>query len=390
MANITQKLLKELNKGREIRTPIATDMFLPNVSGDHSKSRVRKTATTDLEIANKKYVDTTSTANPIYVAVAGDTMTGDLIIESNTSSGLIIRTTDTSDPSLHFVSTNSAHDFDLHLDESATNDVLTLEGHTASVDTDFQLKALTGQAARFHILSGSNEGHFKMDASGDLEILNENTDKDIVFKYTHAAEDHNITISAENNKLTHSTGTFDFDDDNLTTTGTLDSGNLDVTGTGTFSSDVTITGAGTKSLVLTETGNTVTFAASATTTTGNLGTTTNHGIVIITNNTTAATISTAQNLTLAGSLTIVDNNVAAFGSGADARISYDATDMVIDSATVGSGVIKFANATNWTANGAGTVTISNLAPSGVGTATISQWLTVKNNAGTVMYIPAWT
>jgi hypothetical protein len=44
----------------------------------------------------------------------------------------------------------------------------------------------------------------------------------------------------------------------------------------------------------------------------------------------------------------------------------------------------------WTANASGTVTISNVAPSGVGTATITKWLTITDNSGTVMYIPAWT
>ena len=84
------------------------------------------------------------------------------------------------------------------------------------------------------------------------------------------------------------------------------------------------------------------------------------------------------------------NSKVRFGAGNDASIGYDGTDMVIDTALVGSGVLKFANATNWTANGTNTVTISNVAPSGVGTATISKWLTVKDNAGTVYYIPAWT
>lgn len=52
--------------------------------------------------------------------------------------------------------------------------------------------------------------------------------------------------------------------------------------------------------------------------------------------------------------------------------------------------IKFAAAVSWTANGTNTVTISNVAPAGVGTATIGKWLTVKDNAGTTYYIPAWT
>lgn len=78
------------------------------------------------------------------------------------------------------------------------------------------------------------------------------------------------------------------------------------------------------------------------------------------------------------------------GGGSDSEIFYDGTDLVINTALVGTGVLKLANATNWTANGANTVTISNVAPAGVGTATIGKWLTVKDDAGTVYYIPAWT
>ena len=58
--------------------------------------------------------------------------------------------------------------------------------------------------------------------------------------------------------------------------------------------------------------------------------------------------------------------------------------------TVTAGTVTLGNSAHWTANGSGTVTISNVAPSGVGTATITKWLTVTDNAGTVMYVPAWT
>lgn len=43
-----------------------------------------------------------------------------------------------------------------------------------------------------------------------------------------------------------------------------------------------------------------------------------------------------------------------------------------------------------TANGSATVTISNVAPAGVGTATISKWLTVVGSDGVTYYIPMWT
>jgi len=52
--------------------------------------------------------------------------------------------------------------------------------------------------------------------------------------------------------------------------------------------------------------------------------------------------------------------------------------------------LRLVSANSWTANGTGTVTISNLAPAGVGTATIAKWLTITDNAGVVMYIPAFT
>lgn len=42
------------------------------------------------------------------------------------------------------------------------------------------------------------------------------------------------------------------------------------------------------------------------------------------------------------------------------------------------------------ANAAQNVTISNVAPAGVGTATISKWLQFTDSAGTVCYIPVWT
>ena len=54
------------------------------------------------------------------------------------------------------------------------------------------------------------------------------------------------------------------------------------------------------------------------------------------------------------------------------------------------GTITFNDGAHWTANASGNVTISNVAPSGVGPATITKWLTVTDDGGTVMYIPAWT
>ena len=62
---------------------------------------------------------------------------------------------------------------------------------------------------------------------------------------------------------------------------------------------------------------------------------------------------------------------------------------VVDGLTL-DGTLTMNVSAQWTANASGTVTISNVAPSGVGTATITKWLTITDNSGVVMYIPAWT
>lgn len=69
-------------------------------------------------------------------------------------------------------------------------------------------------------------------------------------------------------------------------------------------------------------------------------------------------------------------------SGASAPVAA----LSIDS----SQTVQFAASGSWIANGSGSVTIGNVAPSGVGTATIGKWLKVKDDVGTEYFIPAWT
>ena len=49
--------IRKQNQEFEPKSPIASGMFLPNHSGDHSAGRVLTTPTTDFQIANKKYID---------------------------------------------------------------------------------------------------------------------------------------------------------------------------------------------------------------------------------------------------------------------------------------------------------------------------------------------
>jgi len=71
----TDRLLKTLTPKVEVRTPIATDLFLPNHSGDHSAGHTG-TPVNDLDIANKKYVDdnigTPYTDADAVAAIKGD------------------------------------------------------------------------------------------------------------------------------------------------------------------------------------------------------------------------------------------------------------------------------------------------------------------------------
>ena len=80
MVSKTDRLIKSMKKqGKsfEPKTPVGSEMFLPNLSGDHSRGRVRTTPTTDLEIANKKYVDDNFLKNDAVDVGVGLTLTGD-------------------------------------------------------------------------------------------------------------------------------------------------------------------------------------------------------------------------------------------------------------------------------------------------------------------------
>ena len=95
----------------------------------------------------------------------------------------------------------------------------------------------------------------------------------------------------------------------------------------------------------------------------------------------------------------VDGTIAAYFNNTGSYLTVPAGGVTITAGgltitagglTVTAGTLTLGNSAHWTANASGTVTISNVAPAGVGTATITKWLTVTDNAGTVMYIPAWT
>ena len=73
------------------------------------------------------------------------------------------------------------------------------------------------------------------------------------------------------------------------------------------------------------------------------------------------------------------------GAANDAGWTYDSTDMLVNTALVGTGVLKFASAGNWGAGGAGAGTLTNAPSAG----NPVSWLQVKDNNGNVRQIPAW-
>lgn len=54
-----------------------------------------------------------------------------------------------------------------------------------------------------------------------------------------------------------------------------------------------------------------------------------------------------------------------------------------------TGLIQFGSSGSFAANGTATITVSNLGPAGITTATIKEWLTIVDSTGTTLYIPAW-
>jgi hypothetical protein len=55
MVTKTEQLLKTLKQKSPPQTPVGTELYLPNHSGDHSKGKVERTPTADIDIVNKAY-----------------------------------------------------------------------------------------------------------------------------------------------------------------------------------------------------------------------------------------------------------------------------------------------------------------------------------------------
>jgi hypothetical protein len=72
MFDKTARAIKALQSRPQIQTPIATDMFIPNLSGDHSGGIVLTTPTESTDIVNKAYADSLVSALHPSTLIVGD------------------------------------------------------------------------------------------------------------------------------------------------------------------------------------------------------------------------------------------------------------------------------------------------------------------------------
>lgn len=90
-----------------------------------------------------------------------------------------------------------------------------------------------------------------------------------------------------------------------------------------------------------------------------------------------------------------DDAIQMFEIGTDAGVGGTARDLLIKPGnvetlrfTAGGGPIKFSDATSFSANGAVATNLGSVGPAGANT-TVQKWLTIKDNAGGLLYIPCF-
>lgn len=130
-----------------------------------------------------------------------------------------LQSVDELEPTLIFKTTKTAHQMNVYLDEDMVNDELVIAGQTASKNTCVDIKAKDGENAAFYLYSGTKFSYLSMLSDDRLMIANNNQDKDIFFQIDDGGTTRTITWDADVDKLKHSGGTFNFDNDNLETAG---------------------------------------------------------------------------------------------------------------------------------------------------------------------------
>jgi hypothetical protein len=111
---------------------------------------------------------------------------------SKASAELRIETGNTTDPTLSFVTTNTEHQVDVYMDESASKCTINFEGITALQDMQFNIKAPDGEQALVNLFSGSNFCRFYMNTADNFFIHNATSNKDIFFQINDGGTTKNV------------------------------------------------------------------------------------------------------------------------------------------------------------------------------------------------------
>ncbi|GAH88805.1 unnamed protein product, partial [marine sediment metagenome] len=104
-----------------------------------------------------------------------------LHISTPLSSEVRIQTSGEADPTLSLKTTNTAHQVNLALDESAVADHVDFIGQTVGVDTFFHVIGKVGQAAKMGVQVGSYCGELICGSAGHISLKNITADLNLVF-----------------------------------------------------------------------------------------------------------------------------------------------------------------------------------------------------------------
>lgn len=252
----------------------------------------RTAIATDMFLPNHSGIARHPEALEAFVARTGDSMTGNLLMTNSASVNFGDNTIVYESGGITAHNADNQHDFDIGGDLTlrvAENEIRIPHLSTAG----FVKNATTG------IISGGNS----IDISDDTNLV-------------------------AGTSLTLSGDTLNVDDDFVKIVGDVMTGSL------------IIVSASTPNIAVLDTTNNVGTAMLSTNTQGSIGTSTSHPLLIQTNSTAAWTVDTSQVTTFTGGGMILNDNLTiALGTGSDATLTYDGTNLTIDAQAVGSGHI---------------------------------------------------
>lgn len=220
-----------------------------------------------------------------YVGIGTSAPDTTFHIKGTSNPSLRIESTDASDPFLSFKTSNTPNQIDIWLDESDTFDELTIQGRTGGVDTRLRLLSRSGQLPLFVLTDGTNSANWQLAPDGSMGFNNLTHGANVLFRVEDAGGTAYEVFRAD--------GTPRFIVNNSNDI-------IDSQFKGTTDNNLLFLDAGTDRV----------------------------GI---------GTNVPGEKLEVVGNIFLKDNNSSIYGTGKDAKIYYDGTDLIIDPDVVGSG-----------------------------------------------------